>query len=83
MLVKDQVVSRLRTNEFFGEIELLQGGNSLSDVRAGNRPVELLTISRADFLRVIQESPITAEALLKIAQGKMEGLKEDKLAAKP
>jgi hypothetical protein len=43
----------------------------------------LLTISRADFLRVIQESPITAEALLKIAQGKMEALKEDKLAAKP
>ncbi len=83
MLVKDQVVSRLRTNEFFGEIELLQGGNALADVRAGNSPAELLTISRADFMRVIQESPITAEALLKIAQRKMEALKEDKLAAKP
>ena len=75
MVVNDQVVSRLRTNEFFGEIELLQGGNSLTDVRAGGDPVELLTVPRADFMRVLQESPITAEALLKIAQGKMEALR--------
>ena len=73
---------RLRPAQFFGEIELLQGGNSVADVRAGESPVELLTIPRADFLRVIQESPITAEALLKVAQGKMESLKGEHLAFK-
>ncbi|HMU92186.1 MAG TPA: ATP-binding cassette domain-containing protein [Anaerolineales bacterium] len=78
-----QTALRLRPRQFFGEIELLQGGGALTEVRAGNEPVELLTIPRADFTRVIQESPITAEVLLKVAQEKMEALKEDKLAAKP
>lgn len=78
-----QAVLRLRPRQFFGEIELLQGGSALTEVRAGSEPVELLTIPRADFTRVIQESPITAEVLLKVAQEKMEALKEDRLAAKP
>ena len=78
-----QTTLRLRPRQFFGEIELLQGGGALTEVRAGSEPVELLTIPRADFTRVIQESPITAEVLLKVAQEKMEALKEDKLAAKP
>ncbi len=78
-----QAVLRLRPRQFFGEIELLQGGGALTEVRAGSEPVELLTIPRADFTRVIQESPITAEVLLKVAQEKMEALKEDRLAAKP
>ncbi len=78
-----QAALRLRPRQFFGEIELLQGGGALTEVRAGSEPVELLTIPRADFTRVIQESPITAEVLLKVAQEKMEALKEDRLAAKP
>ena len=50
-----------------------RGGKSLASVRAGAaEPVEVLTIKREDFLRVIEESPITADAVGKIIQQRME-----------
>jgi CRP-like cAMP-binding protein len=69
---KEYVISRLNPGEFFGEIELLRGGKSIANVRAGSDPVEVLTIPREDFLRVINESPITAEAIGKIVQMRLE-----------
>ena len=69
---KDHIVSRLGENEFFGEMELLRGGKSIANVRAGNQPVEALALPRADFIRVMNESPITAEALGKIMQKRLE-----------
>jgi CRP-like cAMP-binding protein len=44
-------------------------------VRAGNASVVVLTIPRADFLRVMEESPITAEAIGKIVQKRLEAHK--------
>jgi ABC-type lipoprotein export system ATPase subunit len=72
---REFVISRLRTGEFFGEIELLRGGKSIANVRAGNTSVVVLAIPRADFLRVMNESPITAEAIGKIVQRKLESQK--------
>jgi len=69
---KDHIVSRLGENEFFGEMELLRGGKSIANVRAGGQPVEVLALPRADFIRVMNESPITAEALGKIVQKRLE-----------
>lgn len=70
---KETVISRLAPGEFFGEIELMRGGKAIANVRASeNGPVEVLTISREDFKRVIDESPITAEALAKIVQGRLD-----------
>lgn len=66
------VISTMGRNEYFGEIELLRGGRSIANVRAGNEPVEVVTIPRADFVRVIEESPITAEAIGKIVQKRLE-----------
>ena len=66
------VLSHLHSGEFFGEIELLRGGKAIASVRAGSKPVKVLTLPRADFLRVMQESPITAEAIGKIVQEKLE-----------
>ena len=57
------VISRLQAGEFFGEIELMRGGKSIANVRAGDASCEVLAIPRADFLRVMNESPITAEAI--------------------
>jgi len=69
---KDQsVTSRLRENEFFGEIELLRGGRAIANVRAGEKPVEVLTLPRTDFIRVMNESPITSEAVGKIMQHRL------------
>jgi ABC-type methionine transport system ATPase subunit len=72
---KDQetIISRLKPGEFFGEIELLRGGKAIANVRAGSRePVEVLMIKREDFKRVIDQSPITAEALGKIVLERLE-----------
>jgi ABC-type lipoprotein export system ATPase subunit len=69
----ETVISRLDSGEFFGEIELLRGGKSIANVRAGvNGPVELLTIKRDDFKRVMDQSPITAEAVGKIVQERLD-----------
>jgi ABC-type lipoprotein export system ATPase subunit len=69
----ETVISRLKPGEFFGEIELMRGGKSIANVRAGSdAPVEVLTIRREDFKRVMDESPITAEAVGKIVQERLE-----------
>ena len=70
---QETVISRLAPGEFFGEIELMRGGKAIANVRAGEAgPVEVLTISREDFKRVIDASPITAEALAKIVQERLD-----------
>jgi putative ABC transport system ATP-binding protein len=62
-VVKNETaVSRLGANEYFGEIELLRGGNSTASIRA-KTPVEILAIPRPHFTRVMNESPKTAEAI--------------------
>lgn len=77
---QENVLSRLGVGEYFGEIELLQGGKSIANVRAGDEPVEVVVIPRADFLRVMKESPITAEALGKTVQKRLEAQKMTELA---
>jgi ABC-type lipoprotein export system ATPase subunit len=68
-----KLLAHLKAGELFGEIELLRGGQAIACVRAGHHhPVELLTFPRQDFLRIIEESPITAEALGKIVQDRLE-----------
>jgi CRP-like cAMP-binding protein len=49
------------------------GGKSIANVRAGgSQPVEVVYIPRADFMRVMDESPITAEAIGKIVQERLD-----------
>ena len=72
-LRSDVILARLTPGNFFGEIELLRGGKSIANVHAAsNAPVELMALPRADFLRVIHESPITADALGNIVQQRLE-----------
>jgi CRP-like cAMP-binding protein len=69
----DVVISQLKPGEFFGEIELMSNGLSIAHVLAGSHgPVEVLLLHRNDFMRVINQSPITAEALEKIVQQRLE-----------
>jgi ABC-type lipoprotein export system ATPase subunit len=68
----ETIISRLTPGEFFGEIELLRGGKSIANVRAGaESPVELLSIKREDFKRVMDQSPLTVEAVGKIVQERL------------
>jgi len=69
----ENIVSRLKPGEFFGEIELMRGGKAIANIRAGaGEPVEVLMIKREDFKRVMDESPITSEAVGKIVQQRLE-----------
>ena len=65
-------LSHLKTYDLFAEIELLRGGNSIACVQAGEEPVEVLAYPRADFLRIVEESPITADVLRKVAESRLE-----------
>jgi putative ABC transport system ATP-binding protein len=69
---KETILARLGRDQFFGEMELLRGGKAIANVRAGSQPVETLMIPRADFIRVMEQSPITAEAVGKIVQKRLE-----------
>jgi ABC-type lipoprotein export system ATPase subunit len=70
---QEYVISNLGRGEFFGEFELLRGGKSIANVRAGgSQPVEVVYVPRADFIRVMDESPITVEAVGKIVQERLE-----------
>lgn len=68
----ETIISRLQPGDFFGEIELLRGGKAIANVRAyAEGPVEILVIKRDDFLRVIEQSPLTADAIGKIVQERL------------
>jgi ABC-type lipoprotein export system ATPase subunit len=74
----DALLARLGPGDFFGEIELVRGGKSIANVRAAAEdPVELLALSRADFNQMLDESPLTQEAISSVVQ---ERLKEHKTA---
>lgn len=72
---EEYVASRLSAGEFFDEMELLRGGKAIGNVRAGDKPVEVVVIPRADFVRVMNESPITAEAIANTVQKRLEAHK--------
>jgi CRP-like cAMP-binding protein len=73
---EDVSLARLGPGDFFGEIELVRGGKSIANVRAAAEgPVELLALPRADFNRMLDESPLTQEAISNVVQ---ERLKEHK-----
>jgi ABC-type lipoprotein export system ATPase subunit len=72
----DVLLARLNAGDYFGEIELIRGGKSVANVRAGeNGPVELLALPRADFNQMLDASPLTQEAISRVVQ---ERLKEHK-----
>lgn len=72
----DTVLARLNSGDFFGEIELLRGGKSIANVRAAvETPVELLALPRTEFNKMLDESPLTQEAISNVVQ---ERLKEHK-----
>jgi CRP-like cAMP-binding protein len=72
-LLEDEFSDRLLgKDQFFGDVELLRGGKAIANVRAGSQPVEVLMLPRADFIRVMEQSPITAEVVGKIVQKRLD-----------
>lgn len=68
----DLTVAILKPGEFFGEIELLSETASVANVRASSEgAVELLELPRDEFLRLLADSPLTQQALLKVVQSRL------------
>ena len=77
LLRKDTVISQLEHSDFFGEMELLRGGKSIASVRAAqDTPVELLALPREDFKWLMDESPLTEEAISNIVQKRLNERKQ-------
>jgi CRP-like cAMP-binding protein len=59
--------------QFFGEIELIKGGQSIASIRAGSHePVELAALHRDPFVNLLEDSPLTEEMIAKIVQVRLE-----------
>jgi len=70
---KEFTVARLGPGQFFGEVELVRGGQSIASVRAASDgPVELAALSRAAFRQLVSNSALTEEAIGKIVQLRLE-----------
>jgi ABC-type lipoprotein export system ATPase subunit len=70
---KAVTVARLGPGQFFGEVELLQGGRSIACVRsAPDGPVELVALPRDGFNQLVASSALTGEALARIVQLRLE-----------
>ena len=69
----DALLARLDAGDYFGEIELVRGGKSIANVRAAAEgPVELLALLRNDFNQMLDESPLTQDAISKIVQQRLQ-----------
>jgi CRP-like cAMP-binding protein len=69
----EMCLARLGPGQFFGEVELTQGRNSVASVRAAkNGPVELALLEREQFAQLLRGSPPTEQALAEVAQARLE-----------
>jgi energy-coupling factor transporter ATP-binding protein EcfA2 len=62
-------IARMGPGHFFGEIELVRGGQSIASIQAAtDGPVELVALHREPFKKLVSESPLTEEAIGRIVQ---------------
>ena len=59
----ERSLARLGTGQFFGEVELIQGGKSIASVRAGDNGAEVALLPKADFYKLIDGSALTRRAI--------------------
>jgi putative ABC transport system ATP-binding protein len=68
----DYILAQLGAGEFFGEVELIHGGDSIASVRASEEgTVRLSMLPHQDFTAMLHGSPLTEEALCKIVQARL------------
>lgn len=65
-------LARLGPGQFFGEVELTQGGDSIARVRAApGSAVELALLPKNEFFQLIDGSPLTRNVLSEIAHARL------------
>jgi ABC-type lipoprotein export system ATPase subunit len=69
---EDYMLAQLGAGEFFGEVELIHGGDSIASVRASDEgAVRLSILPHQDFTEMLHGSPLTDETLCKIVQTRL------------
>jgi CRP-like cAMP-binding protein len=64
-------VARMGRGQYFGEIELLAGGNNIATIRAApDTGARLVTLDRETFSGLMAESEATREALAEVAEAR-------------
>jgi CRP-like cAMP-binding protein len=57
----------LGPGQFFGEVELTQGGDSIASARAGWNGAEIALLPQDTFFKLIDGSPLTRASIQKVA----------------
>ncbi|TFH37862.1 MAG: cyclic nucleotide-binding domain-containing protein [Anaerolineales bacterium] len=58
----------LSPGQFFGEVELTRGGNSIAGVRASTTGASIALLPRESFFKLIDGSPLTRSTLAEVAE---------------
>ncbi len=61
----------LGPGQFFGEVELTQGGQSIASVRAAARGAEVAMLAKSTFYELVDGSPLTRSAIQDVASTRL------------
>jgi CRP-like cAMP-binding protein len=64
-------LARLGPGQFFGEVELTHGQNSIASVRASKSGTALAVLPKEEFFKLINGSPLTRAAIKEVAKTRM------------
>jgi putative ABC transport system ATP-binding protein len=68
----DVVVAHMNPGQYFGEIELLHGGQAIASVRAGEAGVDVAALDRETFTGLLSDSDLTKASLYHTAEQRMD-----------
>ena len=76
-VVRDgELVARLGSGEFFGELSVLDGGPRVAQVVADG-PTRCIALASWDFDRVLREEPAVALSVLRVVAGRLREVTAD------
>ena len=66
------MVTRMGQGQYFGEIELMRGGNNIATIRAAPEgPVDTIVLERHEFLDLVSESEAARRELERIIEARI------------
>jgi len=68
---KEMKLARLGHGQFFGEVELTQGGHSIAHVQGADHGAELALLPKELFYELIDGSPLTRHAIHEVASARL------------
>jgi ABC-type lipoprotein export system ATPase subunit len=75
----DFTASHIENGQYFGEIELLHGGENIATIRAtADQPVEVATLDSDSFNRLINESESMRQAICAVAEQRLKENEENR-----